>query len=455
MHSQHTGELAACAGFAAEKMMLRLRFRVAKRRGMIDMRELNQGRQRIEARRVLRLMLAVATVFALGSPGVRAFGELPDTLSLTAGSNAVLNFNLPGSVRLDAGSTLATLSQERGAVEIQAGEQSGSANLIFRLLGILPVKTVEVEVAQERTLIPGGKSVGIAIETEGLVVVGTSDLGQAASPAERAGLRAGDVIVAVNGVPVNDSRELAAQLRAGCAARLTVERDGREIEAELTPEADPRDGTLRIGAWVRNSTAGVGMLTYVDPETSQFGALGHAISDVDTGITLPVADGGLYENEIVQINRGRRGAPGEIVGDFLSAGEQIGEITGNGDCGIYGSDYCGNLDELPYPDGLAVGARSELHTGAAQILTTLEDDVQTFDCEIERVEPEGSADTRSIVLHITDPELISRTGGIVQGMSGSPILQDGKFVGAVTHVLVNDPTRGYGIYIGDMLKAAA
>ena len=415
------------------------------------MRELNQGRGRARGRGVLCLALAVAAVAVLGSPGVRAFGELPDTLSLTAGSNAVLDISLPGSVLLDAGDTQATLHAGDGALEIQAGEQSGRANLIFRLLGVVPVKTVELEVAEERTLIPGGKSVGIAIETDGLVVVGTSDLGQAASPAERAGLRAGDVITAVNGVAVASSEELSAQLSAGKAAALQVDRNGSELQLTLTPAEDPRDGELRIGAWVRSSTAGVGTLTFVDPEDGDFGALGHAISDVDTGITLPVAGGGLFESEIVQINPGRRGAPGEIVGDFLSQQAQIGEITTNCDRGVYGVSYSGELDELPYPEGLPIAMRSQIHTGAAQILTTLDDEVRAFDCEIERVEGEGSADTRSLTLHVTDPELLARTGGIVQGMSGSPIIQDGRFIGAVTHVLVNDPSRGYGIYIGDML----
>ena len=419
------------------------------------MREMNQGRGRARGRGVLCLLLAVAAVAVLGSPGVRAYGELPDTLSLTAGSNAVLDINLPGSVLLDAGDTQATLRRGDGALEIQAGSQSGSANLIFRLLGILPVKTVEVEVAEERTLIPGGKSVGIAIETDGLVVVGTSDLGQSASPAERAGLRAGDVITAVNGVSVSTSEELSAQLEAGATAELQVDRNGSELQLTLTPAEDPRDGELRIGAWVRTSTAGVGTLTFVDPEDGDFGALGHAISDVDTGVTLPVADGALFESEIVQINPGQRGAPGEIVGDFLSREEQIGEITTNCDRGVYGCNYGGDLAELPYPEGLPVAMRSQLHTGEAQILTTLDDAVETFDCEIERVEPDGSADTRSLVLHVTDPELLARTGGIVQGMSGSPIVQDGRLIGAVTHVLVNDPTRGYGIYIGDMLDMAA
>ena len=418
------------------------------------MREMNQGRGRARGRGVLCLLLAVAAVAVLGSPGVRAYGELPDTLSITAGSNAVLDIKLPGSVLLDAGDTQATLRRGDGALEIQAGEQSGSANLIFRLLGVLPVKTVEVEVAEERTLIPGGKSVGIAIETDGLVVVGTSDLGQAASPAERAGLRAGDVITAVNGVEVSSSEELSAQLEAGTAAELQVERSGSALNLTLTPEADPRDGELRIGAWVRTSTAGVGTLTYVDPEDMRFGALGHAISDVDTGITLPVADGGLFESEVVQINPGKRGAPGEIVGDFLSQEAQIGAITTNCDRGIYGDSYSGDIAELPYPEGLPVATRSQLHTGAAQILTTLDDAVGAYDCEIERIEADGNASGRSFVLHVTDPELIERTGGIVQGMSGSPIIQDGKLVGAVTHVLVNDPTRGYGIFIENMLDAA-
>ena len=419
------------------------------------MRELNQGRGRARGRGVLCLALAVAAVAVLGSPGVRAFGELPDTLSLTAGSNAVLDISLPGSVLLDAGDTQATLHAGDGALEIQAGDQSGRANLIFRLLGVVPVKTVELEVAEERTLIPGGKSVGIAIETDGLVVVGTSDLGQAASPAERAGLRAGDVITAVNGVAVASSEELSAQLSAGEAAALQVDRNGSALQLTLTPAEDPRDGALRIGAWVRTSTAGVGTLTFVDPEDGDFGALGHAISDVDTGITLPVADGGLFESEIVQINPGRRGAPGEIVGDFLSQQAQIGEITTNCDRGVYGCGYSGDLTELPYPEGLPVAMRSQIHTGEAQILTTLDDEVRAFDCEIERVEGEGSADTRSLTLHVTDPELLARTGGIVQGMSGSPIIQDGRFIGAVTHVLVNDPSRGYGIYIGDMLDRTA
>ena len=395
--------------------------------------------------------LALAGMLAIGCEGARSIAGLPDRISLTAGSGAVLDFALPGSAQLDAGSTRAALHQNAQGLEISAGDTGGKASLIFRLLGILPVKRMDVEVSGEKVLIPGGKSVGVAIETEGLVVVGTSDLGKRVSPAQRAGLRAGDVITRVNGQTVRRPEELSAKLRADETSVLTISREGRTRTVELTPLSDSEGGAARIGAWVRSGTAGVGTLTFVDPETNRYGALGHAVADADTGVTLPVADGAIYESRVVQINRGTRGAPGEIVGDFFTDEREIGTVALNTDFGIYGEDYAGDSAELPYPDGLPIGRRSEMHTGGARILTTIGDHVESFDCEIERVEPEGGAQMRAIVLHITDEDLIARTGGIVQGMSGSPIIQDGKLVGAVTHVFVGDPTRGYGVGIETML----
>ena len=400
------------------------------------------------------LVLAAALTLALATPQVQAIGELPDRLSLTAGDEAVLNFALPVSARLESGDTQATLTEMKDGVAISAGEETGTARLILRLLGLVPVKQVDVEVSDELRLIPGGKSVGIAIETEGLIVVGASDLGNSAGPAQRAGLKPGDIITQVNGQDVRTAEELEQLLRPGEEAQLTVRREDETMNVRIVPERDPRDGSTRIGAWVRSSTAGVGTLTFVNPETGEFAALGHAISDIDTGVTLPVAEGGIYESRIVHINRGERGLPGEIVGDFLGEPREIGQITDNNNFGVYGASYAGDVEELPYADGLPVATRSQLHTGAAQVLTTLDDEVQAFDCEIEHIESPDDAGMRSIVLHITDGELIERTGGIVQGMSGSPIIQDGKLVGAVTHVLVDDPTRGYGIFIGNMLDAA-
>jgi len=406
-------------------------------------------------KRVWMLSLSAVMMLGLGSPQVQALGALPDQLSLSAGSNTVLNFALPVSARLESGNTRATLIRREDGVEIAAGEEAGSAKLILRLLGLIPVKKVDVEVNDEIRLIPGGKSVGIAIETQGLVVVGTSDLGNSASPARQAGLKPGDIITQVNGQSVLTAEELEDLLQPGEAAVLTVCREDETMQLQLVPERDPRDGSTRIGAWVRSSTAGVGTLTFVNPQTGKFAALGHAISDIDTGVTLPVADGGIYESRIVQINRGEKGLPGEIVGDFIGAAQEIGEITDNNDFGIYGVSYAGDVDELPYAQGLPIAARSQIHAGDAQILTTLDDEIQTFDCEIEHIEHSKGDGMRSIVVHITDEELIDRTGGIVQGMSGSPIIQDGKLVGAVTHVFVNDPTRGYGIFIENMLEAAS
>jgi len=317
-----------------------------------------------------------------------------------------------------------------------------------------PVLAAAAETEDARYLVPGGKNVGIAIETEGLVVVGTSDLGRKASPARLAGLNSGDIITEVDGHQVRTAEDLAQALTSGQTASVTIVRDEEQRTVQLTPTVDPRDGSARIGAWVRSSTAGVGTLSFVDPETGEFAALGHAISDIDTGITLPVENGGLYESRIVQIRPSQRGTPGEIVGDFLSEESQIGEITRNSDYGVFGASYSGELNELPYPGGLPVAAREDVQKGYAQILTTLDDEVRAFDCEIEHIERDDRITIRSMVVHITDPELLERTGGIVQGMSGSPIIQDGKLVGAVTHVLVNDPTRGYGIFIENMLDAA-
>ena len=381
------------------------------------------------------LLAAAMLCFALGSSGVSSFGSIPDKLSLSASSSTRIDLGLPVSAELRGDA--AQLHREDSAVEISAGAQSGTASLILRFLGILPVKTVDVEVSEEKILIPGGDLVGLAIETEGLIVVGMSDLGSQASPARKAGLKSGDVIAGIDGQPVRSAEDLSRMLTPGREAALTVLRDGEEKTIRLMPSVDPRDNAPRIGAWVRAGTAGVGTLTYIDPENSTFGVLGHAIADVDTGVTMPVEEGAIYESEIVQVNPGRRGTPGEIVGDFLSENRQIGEIEKNSEAGIFGGNYSGETAQLIYPEGLPVAQRSEVETGDARILSNVDGRVREYDCVIEYVETDESRITRAMVIRVTDPELIRKTGGIVQGMSGSPILQNGRLVGAVTHVCVN------------------
>jgi len=396
------------------------------------------------------LLVALMAGYACASPGAENISAIPSRLSLTAGSNMSLNLALPVSAVLDSGDTQAKIRQKDGAIDISAGDVSGKANLIFRLLGILPVKEVEVNVSEEKILIPGGKTVGIALETEGLIVIGTSDIGAQQSPAGEAGLRPGDIITHVNGTAVNDVDSLSALL--GDEARLCISRNGESMNVDVDPVMDRRDDKYKIGAWVRSSTAGVGTLSYIDPEDNSFAALGHPISDTDTGVIMPVRLGGLYENEIVEIHAGESGAPGEIVGDFFTNERMIGEVKKNTQLGVFGEGYSAGVHDLIYPEGLPMATKDEVKIGPAQVITTVADEVKAYGCEIERADTGGG--TRSIVVHITDPELIGKTGGIVQGMSGSPIVQNGKLVGAVTHVLVNDPTRGYGIFIENMLEAA-
>ena len=318
-----------------------------------------------------------------------------------------------------------------------------------------PVKTVRVTVEPEKRLIPGGRSLGVAVKSQGVVVVGASDLGKNRSPASAAGIRTGDVITQVNRQDVLNAQTLSDAMQEGAAAHLRVLRDDVPLEFDVTPELDPRDGNYRLGVWVRENTAGVGTLTYYDPETGRYGALGHAITDVDTGTMFPVREGAVYENSVTGITRGEEGAPGELSGGFMAEGVALGEIDRNTECGVFGEGEAALAADSLYPNGLPIASRGEIHPGSAEILTCVGgEEIRAYDIQIEKVNASPERHTRSMVIRVTDPELIEKTGGIVQGMSGSPIVQDGKLAGAVTHVLIDDPARGYGIAIEAMLEAA-
>lgn len=284
-----------------------------------------------------------------------------------------------------------------------------------------------------RVLLPGGSAVGVALRTDGVLIVG---LGEGAGM--RAGLRQGDILKTVNGVPLSSADTLTQAVTAANGQPLTLlfERDGRERELSVTPAFDETAKAYRIGVWVRDSTAGVGTLTYIDPEKGVYGALGHAITDSDTGSILPVGTGELFSASVVDVRRGERGAPGELRGSFLREKRYLGSVLRNTPYGIYGEmrEEAASL----YPNGLPCAARDEVHPGAATILSTVDTGhAQEYAIEITEVVRQSSAQQKSLVLRVTDERLLEKTGGIVQGMSGSPILQDGKIVGAVTHVCVN------------------
>ncbi len=410
------------------------------------------------ARRRSATLLTAAAVLAVLSPQAGGLSAMPDALVMNAGGVASLEVALPLRAEVaDDSAVIARVDQsENSKVSLTAGDESGTAEVVFRLLGLVPVKTMTVTVEQPRRLIPGGRSLGVALETEGVVVVGSSDLGKIDSPARRAGILPGDVIQTVNGERVEGSEALSGMIADGEAVTLGVLRSGERMNIDVQPKEDPRDGAYRLGVWVRQSTAGVGTLTYYDPESGQFGALGHAITDVDTGVTFPVGEGAVYENEVVRVTRGAENAPGELTGEFFDEEIVLGEIEKNTGFGVFGVAEGEMGEDCLYPEGLLIGRRDEIHTGKAQILSCIGGEtVKAYDCEIEKLYAQGVPETRSMVIRITDEELLNATGGIVQGMSGSPVIQDGKIVGAVTHVFISDPTRGYGVYIEWMLDAAA
>lgn len=306
---------------------------------------------------------------------------------------------------------------------------------------------VETAARSERVLIPGGQAVGVALKTQGVLVVAKG--GGCETP-----LREGDVILSVDGTQVSSTAQLSACIAQmeGDAAQLCILRGSREMTVSAPVPLDEADGKRRLGVWVRDSTAGVGTLSYVDPDTGAYGALGHAIVDADTGSTLTVKDGALLRATVVGVTRGQSGKAGELRGNFLKAGEQIGTLAVNGTYGIYGA-----LSDAPqaslYPQGLPVGARGSVHPGKATIISTVDAGApEEYEVEILRCVRQDEPSPKGMVLRVTDERLLAKTGGIVQGMSGSPILQDGRIVGAVTHVYLSDAAQGYGMYIEWMLE---
>ena len=310
-------------------------------------------------------------------------------------------------------------------------------------------------VEQTRTLIPLGKAVGIKLFADGVLVVDTSDLqrgGDTVSPAEDCGLQEGDLILSANGEKIQSTEHMQSILQENGEDTmvLAVQRGSRTMEVTIDPVRCD-DGTCRLGAWIRDSMAGVGTLTFYDPATGQFAALGHGINDVDTARLMPLASGSIMETTVKAVRKGAAGSPGELKGDF-AVQRDVGALCANTDCGVFGTVTDAGF--VPQGEALPVAKRQEVHTGPATILATVGgSDTKEYAVEITRLYG-GDQPTRNLLLRVTDEELLSATGGIVQGMSGSPIIQNGKLVGAVTHVLVNDPTRGYGIFIENMLEAA-
>lgn len=323
------------------------------------------------------------------------------------------------------------------------------------LFGLIPVKRIGITVVPEKKLIPSGQSFGIKFFTEGVIVVGLSDIkteNGSENPAFAAGIRVRDVILAIDGSKVNTVEEVSSivEKSEGRQLSLTIKRNNSNFEVKVAPKKPSRESSYRIGAWVRDSTAGIGTITYIDPFNNNFAALGHGICDVDTGDLLLLNKATVYTAQITGINKGERGKPGELRGVFLED-SQLGFLNINSQSGIFGKfDSTNNIE-----DAIPIAFKQDIAEGDAKILCTIDGiKPQYYSIQITKVYRNSTLYSKNMMIKVTDENLLSKTGGIIQGMSGSPIIQNGKIVGAVTHVLVNDPQRGFGIFIENMLEAS-
>lgn len=344
-----------------------------------------------------------------------------------------------------AAAILAANAAERGGMAESAAAEGAR---------IVPAAAYE-EASERAVLIPCGTPFGIKMLTDGVVVTDLGDVNAAGSwlsPAEEAGVRAGDVITAINGVTVSDSLSLSAAVQANPReCRLSVMRDGEALEITAVPLRSEDDGDYKLGLWTRDSCAGIGTMTFYDPATGVFGGLGHAVSDVTTGQRLPLLSGEITAVSITDVLKGTSGAPGELCGAFVSDTE-TGTVKRNTDCGVFGySDTAPILNEP-----VEIGYGDEVVKGKATILTTVAGMVpEEYEIEIVKIDRSHGESVRNMTIRVTDERLLRRTGGIVQGMSGSPVLQNGRLIGAVTHVLVNDSAMGYAVFIENMCGEAA
>ena len=300
-------------------------------------------------------------------------------------------------------------------------------------------------------LVPVGSAVGIELDAGGVMVVGLSEVQTetgTVTPAEEAGLRTGDVICALDGRGTANAAEFLTAVGEldGGEHRISVLRDGKETELTVIP-AKNEDGAYQLGLWLRDSVTGIGTVTFYDPESGVFGALGHGVSDAGTGELLPFTTGSITGAEVVDVIRGAPGSPGELCGEF-DREHVLGALDKNTERGIFGTAALENIGEA-----IPVAREDEVTLGPAVIRSSVGGGIRDYNVEISRVY-RNAADSRFLLLTVTDPALLDATGGIVQGMSGSPIIQNGKLIGAVTHVLISDPAKGYGISIEKMLEAA-
>jgi len=391
---------------------------------------------------------------------------IPDRINIVRDQEEIVQFPLPLSATLQSESEEVVLGNgsdipqdqitiTRNQVFSLYGKSEGSYLLSLDLFGLIHFKEIQVDVVNTQYAIPCGAPVGIYLKSKGVMVIGTGEItdrdGTAAEPAAGI-LKSGDYIESINGKTLETKEELAEEVShlEGRDAILTVRRDDEVINVTVSP-ITAADGTQKLGVWVRSDTQGIGTMTYLDLN-GKFGALGHGISDSDTGEVVEISGGTLYDTEIVGIEKGTMGNPGVMSGViYYGPGSLLGDIDTNSEVGIFGTageKFRQAMNMQP----IEIGYRQDVKKGPALIRSGISGEIRDYNIEILKVDYSTSHQNKSLVIQVTDPDLLAQTGGIVQGMSGSPIIQNNKLIGAVTHVFIQDSTKGYGIFVENMLQ---
>ncbi|HHY73103.1 MAG TPA: SpoIVB peptidase [Bacillus bacterium] len=409
-------------------------------------------------RKITGLILLVLLIGVGFLKPIQEYVSIPKEMTLFEGQEKTVT-SLPVFSQTNK-NAIYSIAENGGDTLSIKGEESGEEKMLLEIANI-PVKNVDIKVLPEFKIIPGGQSIGVKLNTLGVLVVGhhliDTEKG-AKSPGEEAGIKVGDIIMEINDEPIQQMSEVAKYVeKAGendQTLKLVILRDQNKFQTELKPIKARDEKNYRMGLFIRDSAAGIGTMTFYHPESKKYGALGHVISDMDTKKPIVVHDGQIVRSTVTSIEKGANGSPGEKLARFSNENDIIGNITRNSPFGIFGEltkDIENGIVDTPLPIALS----NEVKEGPAKILTVVGGDkVQEFDVEVISSVPQKFPATKGLVIKISDPELLEKTGGIVQGMSGSPIIQNGKIIGAVTHVFVNDPTSGYGVHIEWMLNEA-
>lgn len=396
--------------------------------------------------------IAGVLVLLLSYVYICSINSIPSNIIIFEGEN--LNLKIATGLTLASKNSKTILTASN--INKEKINSEGTNNLNLNLFGTIPVKEVNVNVIPKTMVVPLGNAIGMKLYTKGVLVVGMSqietDKNEKKKPYENSGIEQGDTILEINNNIVGNTEELIKEVENSKGNTINIKylRDDKTMQTDITPVKSKN--TYKIGLWVRDAAAGVGTLTFYEPSTNLFMALGHGISDIDTEEIVNIANGELVTANIVSITKGRKGYPGEIRGT-IDEGKTIGTIYKNTNFGVYGMVKNKNYLEADLTQEMEVAPRNEIKEGKAQIICQLENSAKKkYDIEIEKVYINNNQNNKSMLIKITDKELLEKTGGIIQGMSGAPIIQEGKFVGAVTNVLVNDPTQGYGVFADIMIK---